>query len=142
MKTLFRNDDCYGSRVTDARKVLQYEIKELFNVDVIDYCMTTYSLTTDLRKRLSEDMCALECIGEWPETIDQDIEMLLQELSDIFKEKITHVLWLAERWAVEEYYYGTDENIKEFDTSKIILSDLGDDGILFGYPEKPQPREK
>ncbi len=141
MKTLFRNDDCYGGRVTDARKVLRYEIKELFNVDVIDYCRTTYSLTTDLKKRLSEDMHALECIGEWPETIDQDIETLLQELSGIFKEKITHVLWLAERWAVEEYYYGTEENIKEFETSKIILSDLGDDGILFGYPEKPQPVE-
>ena len=141
MNTLFRNDDYYGAHITDALEVLRYEIKELFNTDILDYCRTTYALSADLKKSISDDIRALGCVGEWPETIDRDIKTLLDELSKLYGQKISHVLWLAGCRAVKEFYRGTDENIKEYETSKIILSDLGDDGILFGYPEKPRQIE-
>lgn len=45
---------------------------------------------------------------------------------------------MADRETVIELYDGTEDNISEYETSEAVISDLGGDGVLFGYEEMPE----
>lgn len=67
------------------------------------------------------------------------VEKLRQELSAQVGQDIQYALWLADKACVQGFYGGRDSDIACYETSNVILSDLGQHGILFGYEFEPFP---
>lgn len=64
--------------------------------------------------------------------------LIIAEVSKQTKIDVKYGLWLADRETVIELYDGTEDNISEYETSEAVISDLGGDGVLFGYEEMPE----
>ena len=93
-----------------------------------------------LKKNINDIIDNIEDVEE----DDEDIKYMLNEIIYCIEEetgvKVNYALWLAEKDAVIKYYEGDERDIYGYDTSNaVILSDLGEDGILFGYEEEPKP---
>ena len=75
--------------------------------------------------------------------VDRLIIQLITEISTITGKMIKYGVWLAELSAVTELYSDedSDSDIMEYETSDIVLSDLGYDGKLFAYDVYPNFRE-
>jgi len=142
-KILYRNDSCYGSGVRDVFDVIWHECTELGNTDILSCCLHRYHLSKDLNEKLKHDILWLEGefveTGEYPETLKEDIQQLIEEISAISGKEIRYALWLATEKTVRELYYGDDGNILAYETSDVVLSFLEEDGALFGYPKLPKP---
>ena len=142
-KILYRNDSCYGSGVRDVFDVIHHEYHALGNTDIFEYCLNHYNLSEGLKKNLRQDIGWFENefqkYGEYPCSLNDDIENLIRELSALTGKEIRYALWLASETTVHELYYGDDGNILAYETSDVVLSFLEEDGALFGYPELPKP---
>lgn len=142
-KVEYRNGRLYGREELDIYSVIAGEIIELGNKDIIDYCLNNYPLSSELKGRMSETLKEWDDYEELPEEdIILMIEDLVKEISHIFHMPIRYALWLASKEAVEELYDGNEDNISGYYVSDIILTDLGYDGRLYGYTEKPMPLVK
>ena len=93
-----------------------------------------------------EDIELINILGLYEDNETLGIEFyneILSEIKEVTNKDIKFVLWLAERDAVIKYYGNNgvlaDEHIDEYPISDIILSNLGVDGILFGYEEAVEP---
>ena len=65
---------------------------------------------------------------------------ILSCIEDETGKTIKYALWLATKEAVEELYDGDEQFIYEYDvTDAVILSDLGFDGVLYGFENMPEP---
>ena len=69
------------------------------------------------------------------------IEKLRQELSAQVGQDIQYALWLADKACVQNSYNGRNSDIECYETSNVILSDLEQRGILFGYEFEPFPSD-
>ena len=145
-KVLYRNESCYGSGVRDVIDIIHHEYHALGNTDIFEYCLNNYNLSEGLKENLRQDISWFESefqrCGEYPSSLNDDIENLIRELSALTGKEIRYALWLAPENTVRELYDGTDGNIDAYETSEIILSDLGPDGILFAYQDNPNPPKK
>ena len=125
------------------RDIIEYEMAELRNADIPRYVLGRYALSDGLRKDL-EDILALEESGEYPFTGDRGqlldtIDALLKEVGDLKGTPVRYGLWLAPYETVRLRYCSPgSRDIDRYQTSDIVLSDLGEDGILFGYGEQPR----
>lgn len=143
METLYRTESYSGSGVRDIRDVINYEMAELQNTDIPQYVLGHYALPDELRKEL-EDILSLEPTGEYPFTGDRGqllntIDALLKEVGDLKGTPVRYGLWLAPYETVRlRYCQPGGRDIDRYPTSDVILSDLGQDGILFGYGEQPR----
>ena len=138
---LFRNESYSGSMVRDAVDVLSFEIGELHNTDIIDYCLAHYNLC---RMHFDQTLDALRELIDDGDTVDgSDIRILMRDLLKHIESNtgfcITHVLWLAPEETVKSMYEGSGKHLDAYLTGPVILSDLGPDGILFGYTAMPTP---
>lgn len=151
-KFLYRNEAFYGSGVTDIRKIIKHEVCELGNTDIFRYCHDHYKLSKGLKEdlvRISDEIEDDDLIinemddnEELFEYVDNIITALFTEISTLTKKMIKYGVWLAELPAVMEIYSFDDGNkIMEYETSGIVLSDLGYDGKLFAYDIYPNCRE-
>lgn len=52
---------------------------------------------------------------------------------------LKYCLWLASKSTVLDLYNASEQDIQKYETSPIILSDLGMDGMLFAYESMPRP---
>ena len=125
-----------------AIDVMMFEITSLQNEDILDYVVDNYNLPRILKKNINDIIDDIED----DEEDDEDIKYMLNEIIYCIEEetgvKVNYALWLAEKNAVIEYYEGNERDIYGYDTSNaVILSDLGEEGILFGYEEEPEPVE-
>ena len=51
-----------------------------------------------------------------------------------------YVLWLCvDKDDVMEYYNATLDDIDTYPVGDVVLSDLGHEGILWGYTSRPEP---
>lgn len=146
-EVMYRNEEAFGSGVLKTKDVIVYEICELCNTDIIDYCLDTYGdfLSEDLKTKIVQLLDSMENEEEFDEDdIEELVEELIDELSEHFERNINYVIWLASKKAVIELYSDGNEDaeISAYKTSDIILSDLGYDGMLFGYDKKPRPIEE
>ena len=81
------------------------------------------------------------CFGE--ESIDFFTEALTQ-IERISGIKVRFVLWLADLDSVtDSEWYGRDmlhsQDYDSYELGPVILSDIGYDGTLYGYPILPEP---
>ena len=151
-KVMYRNDSCYGSGVIDLHKIIKYEVCELGNTDIFRYCTDNYKLSKELKTSLTKlsDNIELDNLiindsddNDLIDYADRLIIQLITEISTITGKMIQYGVWLAELSAVTELYSdeGSDSDIMEYETSDIVLSDLGYDGKLFAYDVYPNSRE-
>ena len=144
-KTAFRNPYYAGDGEVKAFEVMSFEILELGNTDIL------YTL---LENGLIQDQLLLESIssvanyiedfggpGYYVEdhTCEDVIHNILKEIKRVTGKDIRVALWLASKEAIIKYYDGSENNIIEYPTSDVVLSDLGEQGSLFGYESMPRP---
>lgn len=137
-KVLYRNNNTFGDNVRKSLDVIVYEIFELGNADILEYCTEHYALSSELRNKIDD---IIDNIGDVDEdTVITIVKSLLNELKMIFNRPIKEVIWLASLEAVNDLYAGTDDNadIEAYSVEDaIVLSNLGYDGLLFGFFERP-----
>ncbi len=150
-KTAFRNPDYAGDGEADPVKVMLFEIMELGNTDILDTLLESDLIkNSDIIERMKSASEYIEENGG-PGYYDEDdytdddraikelIKSIPDEIARTTGKTINFVLWLASKSDVETQYDGTGDNILEYPTSDIILSNLGNDGALFGYETRPKP---
>lgn len=64
-------------------------------------------------------------------------ERILELLNKKTGKDLKYCLWLADLEAVLKLYKGV--NVDTYETSSVVLSDLGYDGSLYAYEESPTP---
>lgn len=139
MEVKYRNESYSGSGVRNAVDVIVHEIYELRNTDIIDYCLSHFSLqkmhfnlTFKVLKDIIEDDDAVE---------ESDIRILIEDLLKNIESEtgvsVNYALWLASKESVKENYDGKESTIDAYEIGPVILSDLGEDGVLYGYQTKP-----
>ena len=141
MNVGYRTESAYGEGYVDAVSVLAHEIGELGNVDILDTLQPTLA-QTDVGQRIvdslweDDDLDAL--LGDDPE------EFVTNELLPAIKQAtgvdVKYVLWLcADPADVMEYYNAAPDDIDAYPVGDVVLSDLGREGILWGYTSRPEP---
>lgn len=137
---MYRNDKFYGNNVFDVISIIAFETGELYNTDIPDYCIEKYGsmMKPDVLDKMHEFVGMID--DNEIDIISAKIyaKMLITELERIWHIKIARAMWLADKNTVKELYCDSEsdyDNIKSYKTSKYILSDLSDDGILFAYPK-------
>ena len=139
MEVKYRNESYSGSGIRNAVDVIVHEIYELRNTDIIDYCLSHFSLqkmhfnlTFKVLKDTIEDNDAVE---------ESDIRILIEDLLKNIESEtgisVNYALWLATKESVKENYDGEESTIDAYEIGPVILSDLGEDGVLYGYQTKP-----
>ena len=126
----------------DAIEVMLFEITELYNTDILDYVINNYNLPHLLKNNINE---VIENIDDIEED-DENVEYMLNEILSCIEEEtgvsVRYAMWLAEKDAVIDLYEGDERDIYGYKTDNaVVLSNLGYDGVLFGYEEKPEPVE-
>lgn len=139
-KYLYRNEAYSGSGVRKAEDVLLHEIFELGNDDIPDTISERYADKSE-KQRIA---ALLEDKDDMDEQEQRDfVSLLLSIVTLRFGKTVSHALWLADRRTVMSDYGGIEggADVRLHPTSGIVLSDLGGDGILFGYDSEPQAVE-
>lgn len=158
---LYRTEEAYGSQVRNLEAVIEYEVFELGNTDIFDYILNHYDL--DQKGVRIAFMHTIKTMQEICETGDADdsaalnrviekngdkmkksfIESVIEMLHYLTNKKLVYALWLTDKENVIKFYGGIDDkdasNIDMYRTSDVILSDLGPEGMLFGYENYPEP---
>ncbi len=158
-KYLYRTENAYGSGERDLRAIVEYEVFELGNTDIFDYILKHYdfekynlqsgflnTLQTMREMNGDSDPESVESFERVTNDIGKNtakkvfIDSVMDLIRYITGKNIQYGLWLAEKDAVIRFYNNmSKENIDTYRTSDVILSDLNEDGFLFGYEEKPKP---
>lgn len=141
---LYRTESYSGSGVRRIEDIIEYEVYELHNIDILEYCQTHYALSKDVRLDII-DTIHLMSNGHQLQ-VDRDKlrlrELIKRMLDDIYRQTGTrprYGLWLADKDTVIKQYGGTEDNIDAYFPSDIVLSRLGPDGTLYCYSEEPEP---
>ena len=147
---MYRSESFSGSGVYEVKKVIEFEICILGNIDILDYCLEHYNLTPTLKESLSELMDFIEKDNVIIEDLDDPtkidytyylIDRLVDEISMLVGHPIKYAIWLADLDTVREIYSDSDDDIEAYEISDVVLSDLGEDGKLFGYETFAQSME-
>ena len=155
----YRTEELYGEGYRDAASVMAHETFELENDDIPENLSTTILKGT----KMGEKLAKIVQLHENPKNKDPEIvafldevfkdeevginfyKEVLEEIKKITGKDIKYVLWLCDSIEdiKEEYEFDTiDCQLEYFDayeTSDIILSDMGSAGKLYGYEEEPFP---
>jgi hypothetical protein len=152
-ETMFRCDDDPKNRPMNPVDVISFEVFELNNTDILDYCLTNYidkqitkypqfGNTYDIISAIEHDE---EVREYWYDKYQNDFKdeenpiiKFIEMLETILHTKINFVLWLAEKTSVETLYMNSSCTVYEYKTSDVVLSDLGFDGKLFAYKDRPE----
>ena len=150
---MYRTEDTYGSGVRNITDIIQHEIFELSNIDILCYIKNNYVdriISQDSYKFTIQTINELIDNGGVSKSLNNIrlekgndvaektfVNSLLYIIKIITTKNIKYGLWLADKNTVKTYY--ESNNIDAYKTSSVILSDLGDEGILFGYEDMPQP---
>lgn len=144
MAVMYRTEVYSGSTKRYFDDVLRFELFELGNVHILHELIQNELVSnSDLIIEMESLGNELEENGYVDDMSDSDqiefVEKLRQELSAQVGQDIQYALWLADKACVQGFYGGRDSDIACYETSNVILSDLGQHGILFGYEFEPFP---
>jgi len=118
----------------DAISVMMFEIEELENEDIFDYVLDNYKLSDELKENIKAYMDSSDG------NLENILKNMLSEIKTQTGKDIKYALWLAEKETVIEMYDGAENGIDVYETKDgIVLSDLGYDGVLFGFEKLPEP---
>ncbi len=118
----------------DAISVMMFEIEELENEDIFDYVLDNYKLSDELKENIEAYMDSSDG------NLENILKNMLSEIKTQTGKDIKYALWLAEKETVIDMYDGKENGIDVYETKDgVILSDLGYDGVLFGFEKLPEP---
>ena len=137
---MYRNEEYGGSGVSDIEDVICYEVGELRNEDIFDYCIDNYKLSDTLLRKIEDVRAFIDDDGfnEDDKDLRDTVKQLVAEVSKICGKTIRYGLWLATKEAVLDIYDGEEDSLSAYKPTDVVFSDLGYDGVLFGYEEKPE----
>lgn len=144
MSIRYRCDDCFGDGVRNVIDVLVYETYELGNIDILDYLANHQLKDSELKedflqlKNEIEEELSIQSMGEYD--LRELYQNALNEIKNQTGKDIKYCLWLADKDTVKDYYCQNMMNyeINGYNTSNVILSDLGYDGALYGYESEEE----
>lgn len=135
MEIKYRNETTYGNNIYDVLDVMLNEIYELGNIDILDYTLDIYMSNSNYYELITEMINDITAFNQTE--IFSVCKEIISEINKQLNKDIKYCLWLADKEAVEELY-GNDY-IMGYYCSDIILSDLGYEGKLYAYENKPEP---
>jgi hypothetical protein len=108
----YRNDH-YSTGHYKIKQVIDFEIEELSNQDIIDTCINFYG--TD------------------------DVYAVIQRHFNTDNFDALWGLWLTTENGVKEYYKGSEEGYNSYSIPDkcLVISDIGEEGILFVLDQHP-----
>ena len=129
------------SRTEEPIDVISFEIGEMKNTDILEYCRDHYDLPRILKQNIDD---FIEKELDETDADDEVLRYMIKEILGCVEDdtgiQINYVLWLADEDSVIENYEGDEKEIFAYDTTDgVILSDLGYDGMLWGFTEEPEP---
>ena len=150
LNVMFRTETFSGSGVRRLADIIEHEMSELRNKDIPQYVLNHYkdrlsgALRTDFEIILGEDPNGLyPYIGDGcgrGASGRNDLRRLISGMIAAVggNTHLNYGLWLASRKEVIDHYTVTPGDcIDAYPVSPFIFSDLGADGILFGYELRP-----
>lgn len=151
IKYRYRTETFSGLEEYDPAAVIDHETFELQNTDIPEYLSNTILKDSPLSAKLREIVQWLEYNDiEPPVDEENTIEFCREIVVEI--EKVTgitlnYVLWLTDLNAVtdKDFYgkYVSDEyDIDTYEIGPVVLAELGYDGTLYGYTNRPIPLEE
>lgn len=126
----------FAAGITNIKDIIDFEIKELRNLDIPDYL--GIKLDSEIDQRMFENANTADDLSE--NVIDEIIEKVYDEVKGF-----SYGLWLGDNpERIKEMYGNSDVkdilSVYDIDKNKLkILSNLGSDGILFVSKEKLVP---
>lgn len=142
MAVLYRTETYSGSLERRFAHVLRFELFELGNSHIFDELIQnglvrTQELVAQM-KSMVEEWEENGYVDDMPETDQLEfLEKVRLEISAQTGRNIQYALWLAEKPYIQKFYGGTDCDTESYETSDVVLSNLGHSGILFGYELEP-----
>ena len=142
----YRTEDFSGSGIRDAASVMAYEVLILGNPDILT------TLSSGILKERGEISAKLANLaGELTRNgfIDDMsfddaqafFQNVLKEIHSITGQEIRYALWLSDIDTVMDHYgphLQNEYDADAYETGNVILSDLGQDGALYGYTDLPE----
>lgn len=141
MEIMYRTETYSGSLERCFTYVLQYEVfvLHIFDELIQNELVGSAALTAQMKSMVNEldENGYVEDMSEYDQL--EFLEQLRMEISSQVNKDIQYALWLADWTCVQKFYGGTDSDIEGYEISDVVLSDLGNSGILFGYVSEPYP---
>lgn len=140
----YRTETYSGSYVRDVTEVFLFEIKELGNTDILETLKDSLYISDSTKEIIKTLIREIEDTGFVDDMSDDDftnvvIRPILKDILSITGKDIRYAVWLTSYNAVKQIYAGREDTIDAYETSSVILSDLGVDGRLYGYEMFPMP---
>lgn len=158
----FRTELFAGEGYRNAVEVMAHETFTLGNIDILETLSATILNGYPVMSKLCKISKELNEEGFVEDFSTKDQQALFQEVlnavEDVTKKKIRYALWLTDKANVYRYalsgedisnmnnFYSSSEvpatftDYDEYDISQaVVLSDIGVDGILYGFEELPTP---
>lgn len=137
---LYRCESAYGSGIRNIVDIIEHEMFELCNTDIPYYLTSEYwymfsDETFHILLSMNGDICDNDEIEDEHEVACR----IVKEINDYTGKNYQYALWLASKTTVENLYADPDSVIDAYETSDMILSDLGYDGTLYAYETMPTP---
>lgn len=133
---LYFRSEINSQRIFDIKKIIDFEIKELGNLDIPSYLDIRFDSDVDQRF-FNEAM-----------TIDDLSENMVKEMFEKIHKKIEgyhYAIWLTDNLDFARKMYGNSEydevSVYDIPDDTFVLSNLGRDGKLFAFKEKVEPIE-
>lgn len=135
---LYRTKSAYDSKHRGIIDVMQYEIFELNNSDILDYMLIHHTDAFDVHL-ISRFYSVFAGLINTHDAQHDFCRELVEALNSYYNVHLKYCLWLASKSTVLDLYNASEQDIQAYETSSIILSDLGMDGTLFAYESMPKP---
>ena len=144
MTIMYRTETYSGSLERRFAHVLCYELFTLGNAHILNELIQNELVrNSDLIIEMESMGRELEENGYVDDMSELDqlefLEKVRLDISAQAGRDIQYALWLADKACEQQFYGGTDSDIESYETSDVILSDLGRGGTLFGYELEPLP---
>lgn len=146
----YRSETTWGystEGIRDIRQIMFHEMYEMHNLDIPDYCLDNYHFGKFKNRYIGDIIVDLlnEEIYLNEKYSENDAKKLIDKmLQDIYEQtgiNCKYGLWLCNsKEDLINNYEADPENIQAYDTTNsVILSDLDDEGVLYGFENEPIP---
>lgn len=150
-KYRYRTETFSGLEEYDPAAVIDHETFEMENTDIPEYLADSILKDSPIAAKLMEIVQWLE-YGDIEPPVDEEntIEFcreLVAEIEKVTGVSLNYVLWLTDLDAVtDKDFYGkyisNEYDIDTYQIGPIVLAELGYDGTLYGYTNRPIPLEE
>lgn len=150
---LFRTETFSGLDERNAASVMSYETFELNNTDILETILTGVfkDYPCDAKEKCTNVLQDIQKNGASTNLSLREGEAFFQEVLDEIEKatghQIRYALWLTTMDSVtDQAFYGkyvsVADDIDCYEVGPVILSELGFEGTLYGYAERPVSLEE